>query len=476
MAWCGPHMTVVMVRGEDERCETVYFGKDRFCFRSSHMSFVRTPTPLLFCRQPVHAVQVAFGEKHMAVVTGCKQLFMAGSNAFGQLGRGHTWACDSYFPLVRAPGSDGQVQSAACGSSHTLVVLESGGESIVMGCGKNCSGQLAAVYFPPDKYKTCYTTWTDMDLTALRAQQSTSGPVRVAAGARHSVISVGDAVATVGKVANAGSVSANPLSSDTACRWKVHTDVPWRGTAIKHLVSGLDHVLLGVATGNRLHVYGWGTNDCCQLGYPAFESTEFVVETPSRLWFDCPEQPSNTFPSMLAAGAGSSMVMVGGEVWCMWSPSESAKDLHVAAFRKMERSHFNGLAIAFISIGATQDCFATTCGKLFMSGFQEDDDVEGDNGIPTSFRKLRHGVKGLCEPDSLTVPTIVPSQLLLDKPVHVSMPSTHKVAFLMGTHKRLGGQSKHGKKAGRCLLLHVDQLVLQMILNIAETIAQPVLV
>jgi hypothetical protein len=46
----------------------------------------------------------------------------------------------------------------------------------------------------------------------------------------------------------------------------------------------------------------------------------------------------------------------------------------------------------------------------------------------------------------------------------------------MGTHKRLGGQSKHGKQAESCLLLHVDQLVLQMILNIAEAIAQPVLV
>lgn len=468
-------MTVAMVRGEDGRCETVYFGKDRFYLGPSHMFFVRTPRPLLQCRQPVHAVQVAFGEKHMAVVTGCKQLFMAGSNEYGQLGRGTPQASDSYFALFRAsifsPAEvDRPVQSAACGSSHTLVVLESGGESKVIGCGKNYSGQIAAL---PDIYKTCYTTWTEMDLTSLKAQQSTSGPVRVAAGARHSVISVGDAVATVGVVANAGSVSADPLSSDTAGRWKVHTDVPWRGTAIKHLVSGLDHVLLAVATGNRLHVYGWGTNDCCQLGYPAFESTEFVVETPSRLWFDCPEQPSNTFPSMLAAGAGSSMVMVGGEVWCMWSPSESAKDLHVAAYKKMNQSTFNGLAVAFISIGDTQDCFATTCGKLFMSGFQEDGVSDDDNGIPTSFRQFRHGVKGICEPDSLTEPTLVPPQLLLDKLIHVSMPSTHKLAFLMGTHKRLGmcGQKKHG-----CLLLHMDQLVLQMILDIAETIAQPVLV
>ena len=137
MAWCGPNTTVVMVRGEDERYETVYFGKDRFCLVSSDMSFVRTPTPLLFCLQPVHAVQVAFGENHMAVVTGCKQLFMAGSNAFGQLGRGHTWASDSYFTLFRASIDptqvDGQVQSAACGSSHTLVVLESGGESCCRG-------------------------------------------------------------------------------------------------------------------------------------------------------------------------------------------------------------------------------------------------------------------------------------------------------------------------------------------------------
>lgn len=217
MAWCGPHMTVAMVRGEDGHCDTVYFSKDRFVLGPLHMSFVHTPRPVLQCRQPVHTVQVNFGESHMAVVTGCKQLFMAGSQGYGQLCCGTPSADDSHYALFRAQ-VDRAVQSAVCGSCHTLVVLESSGESKVWGCGKNYSGQLSPL-------NNCYTTRTEIDLTPLKAEQLTPGAVRVAAGSRHSVFAVGDAVGTMGKVANASRTS-NPLSSASPGSWKIHTDVP----------------------------------------------------------------------------------------------------------------------------------------------------------------------------------------------------------------------------------------------------------
>ena len=457
MAWCGKNITVLLVRNNDGEQVLLYFGKNRRGYgqlTTMQMPVLRTPLPLLTSSGRVNAVQVAFGESHVAVLTACKRLYMAGSNSYGQIGRGpkRRWNMASKDRLEFYNSQPhGMVESVACGHHHTLVVVGSGADATVWGCGANHEQQLQG-------RARLYALWRQLDIGAVKALQTTPGTVRVAAGWKHSVVAVGDAVATMGVGAQlGGDLPLNTTGSGVdyhvvAGAWKMYAELPWQGTPIKHMVSGSEHVLVACVMHRRLQVYGWGDNTFGQLWHHQGTMANNTITMPRELPFDCPEQNSNTFSSMLAAyGNTSTKIMVGGHVWAHNDTTENSM------YEQIDQTLFAGLHINFVSVGDQHVAYVSACGKLFMQGKHHNDT---DNGIPTAWRVLKCRIAGICEKVALAKPTLLPAVLMHGLPVYTSLPLAHKIAFLMPSVSRL-------RRAG-CVIDLVEPMILKMILDFAE--------
>jgi hypothetical protein len=495
MAWCGPDLTVVSV-GPDAEGDSrlMCMGTTSSVFtcelnEAGRQEQLRTPVLMRHFGGAFSAVQVAFGDKHLAIVTACQKLFMGGSNMHGQIARdSRIMSCPGGPYKLRESQPRGLVESVACGAVHTLAVTVAGSVASVWGCGSNLELQLRN----NRNDDRCYNFWMELDISKLRAAQTTPGAVRVAAGRDFSVVAVGDAVGAIGSGAPGARRAAGAGgSAGAAGGFVAAAALPWRGTAIKHLVAGDHHVMMACASERRLHVYGWGANDVRQLGFSALVNK---VDTPTEIPFGCPQQEADTFPSMLSTFRGNSLIVAGGTVWSMGSheadefwPSREVPhfwDEEGHYSRQLDPQLFDGLPIAYAGAGPMHTVFVTACGELFMRGSQS---AGPDNGIPTRVRHLKRGVKGLCDTNPLWKPARVPSELFGGLPVRLwGLPPMYKLAFLMGTHDRLGWHdaklaSGSCKRKGRtpgvpvpCGVSALDPMLLKMIIDFADALAPSV--
>jgi hypothetical protein len=90
-----------------------------------------------------------------------------------------------------------------------------------------------------------------------------------------------------------------------------------------------------------------------------------------------------------------------------------------------------------------------------------------DNGIPTAVRRMRGELKGVCDQSHLWQPRPLPLALfgVLSLPPWV-LPAASRLAFLMGTHARLGRSA---------LVSRIDTLVLRLVLELADVLPPPAL-
>lgn len=471
MAWCGRDITFVRVGPALEHLDAK--GPRLLCFGQlspgydtevpesvKKKRFVCTPEamgrPVLIPRSS-HAplgmrglgfsqdvVQVAFGCEHWALLTAGTALFTAGENSFGQLGRGSCRmpANGRTMPLAVVFWSG--VQSVACGSHHTLVVYHSQlyGARQVWGCGWNVSHQLSV---SADDVKTVFFPLDISKLTGTRDGVIPAGSVaRIAAGASFSVFSVDDMLGIIGE--GAPRQPGRPVVAGL----RIAEGSAWRGLPIKHLVAGCQHILFACVDQKRLRVWGWGPNTCRQLGFPDASS---LFDEPAEIVYDCPQQASDTFSSMLAAAAKSSVIMVNGEVWGMgghesdiFEPTDEEPHFYFSSVmhvRKIEQAHFENKPIAYVGTGPRHAAFVTTCGQLFVRGYCSFGSAKlkprpRNNSLPTAFRRTKRSVVGVCKQYSIAHPLLVPRELLHNEECGVVRQSlARKLAFLMGTHARL---------------------------------------
>jgi len=471
MAWCASDAAVVLAAPDALLC----LGRNHTGFAfDPRARQLRTPRPLGGLGG-LAVAHVALGKEHIAVLTACHRLLTAGFNGHGQLGRppsSTTGVCGLRRVETEFAGTGALARAVACGAAHTLLVLEApagaaeAGVFSVWGCGSNYEHQLAAA-------APVYPAFTEIDLGELRAAGPATGPSgavpRVAAGDQFSVVMLGDFVALAGGgrdlIAQLAAAPAPPAPA--AHRLRVPAEQPFRGRAVRHLVAGPRHVLVGCVAraapaAHALEVFGWGRNDMHQLGLPP---TVQVADAPVRLPFDCPPQPRADFPSMLAAASGSSIVVVAGRVWHMGethADTESYWDAATQKYTCMPPALFDGLDVAFAAAGRCHAAFVTTCGKVYMQGSLA---TFNNNGIPTAVRRMRGELKGVCEQSHLWQPRALPLALfgVPGLPPWV-LPAESRLAFLMGTHARLGRSA---------LLSRIDSLVLRLVLELAEALAPP---
>jgi alpha-tubulin suppressor-like RCC1 family protein len=474
MAWCGPSTTVVNVsRGAEGRTSVMCFGKNEgIAGFATHERLLRTPRPLQHPFPHFDAVEVAFGNDHMALVTACGLLFTGGSNCYGQLGLGADSSGGVSCNLSRvglqfadrgpllAP-QPVLVEGVACGDLHTLAVIRSGGLSTVWGCGNNYHNQLAT------EQQFFYKEFTEVDISRLQRFQSRPGRVRVAAGYRFSVVATGDVVGTAGEDHVRLGLGAQTYRTEL----NVLGVQPCFGRDIKHLVAGAQHTLVACVNAGRFELYGWGSNVYWQLGHPLRDS---AIEEPTAIDFDFGQHPTDAFSSMLAAGEHRSLVMVDGRVWSMGMKSKFCCE---RTLTPMDQTAFGGAKIASVSTGRLHSSFVTAGGDLFMYGSQS----EGNNCIPTETRMIKSGVRGICKCHFLSEPTSVPLELFGDRPIGTwFLPPLYKLAVAMGTHRRLGWSAgrrdaatgKHAQECAACVFFDLDSLLIKTILQAVDSLME----
>jgi hypothetical protein len=124
---------------------------------------------------------------HLAIVTACQKLFMGVSNMHGQIAPdSRIMSCAGAPYTLRESQPRGLVESVVCGAVHTLAVTVAGLVASVWGCVSNLELQLRN----NRNDDRCYNFWTELDISKLRAAQTTPGAVRVAAGRDFSVVAV----------------------------------------------------------------------------------------------------------------------------------------------------------------------------------------------------------------------------------------------------------------------------------------------
>lgn len=496
MAWCGPDFTIVRA-GPVSNSTLMCFGKAKlgYCTElpaaEQQKECLRTPQaiPRPGFEWRRDAVQVAFGANHWAVVSAGGGLFTAGDNSWGQLGRG-SYADKCIQPLQNVFWS--RVSSVACGEKHTLIVYTSltmGGQQ-VWGCGSNLQHQLSVESWPSKSEffslnisKMTRAAGCDVPESAGSACQPGS-ILRIAAGSQFSVVSVNDVVGMI------GTGYPRPSTSEPGPRYvefripaESAAALPWHGSPIKHLVAGIQHVLIGCVCDKRLRVWGWGSNHFRQLGFRGWGR---VFVEPTEIVYACPQQPSDAFPSMLAASDSSSMIMVNGQVWAMGqhecenfepTPSDStffySTVMHVKA---IDPQFFDNLPIAYVGTGPRHAAFVTTCGRVYVRGFcswrGEHQPVPPCNSLPTRIRRTKRGVVGVCEKRPLAHPRLMPSELFGGLACGlVCEPLARKLAFLMGSHARLRVKDGAARGGGAGFdMASLDSLLLKLILDVCDAL------
>ena len=121
----------VLLVTDDDR--VLAFGANRYgCLGLGHNQEVSEPQVIdELCFKQV--VDIAYGYKHVVVLTGQGDIYSWGNNSFGQLGNGTT--IENFRPHL----SGKRIQKICCGANYTLVLSQSGE---VFAWGRNNYGQI----------------------------------------------------------------------------------------------------------------------------------------------------------------------------------------------------------------------------------------------------------------------------------------------------------------------------------------------
>lgn len=245
--------------------------------------------PIRLDHAPPNIVQIACGIQHSAIVTRLGDLWMCGSNEYGQLARARTTkAMGAWGPTktLTAP-----VKEVVCGEGHTLVLL---GNGEVYAAGDNRFGQLGQSHFNE------LTGWIRVNL---------SEPVqRVYCGARHNIVLTRKGLWAFGD----NEVGQLGLSNDQNDREATPTLIPGLPEGIRLVSCGVRYTIITF----RDSAWGWGSNTRTQL---FIDPGDDVAHLPTSLLGDEKMRVSD-----LACGdAHSILVLRGGKLIFSGANSDS---------------------------------------------------------------------------------------------------------------------------------------------------------
>ncbi|MDP1579159.1 MAG: choice-of-anchor D domain-containing protein [Candidatus Didemnitutus sp.] len=214
------------------------------------------PEPLAF--SPAHSgrtlLALAPGGYHALAVASDGTLSSWGSNAYGQLGIGHT-APRSAAGLVTSAGTPlagRMVIAAAAGDSHSVALCADG---TLVTWGRNHSGQLG----------DCTTTDRALPVAVTTAGTplATRQVVAVAAGAFHCVVLCSDGTLVAWGQNNAGQVGDGTTTQRTLPVLVTTAGTPLAGRAVVSIAAAGNHNLALCSDGTLV---AWGDNFNGQIG------------------------------------------------------------------------------------------------------------------------------------------------------------------------------------------------------------------
>ena len=197
-----------------------------------------------------HVTLVACGGVHSLAATSANELWVWGSGADGRLGLGEEELDCQTHPRMMDHTWEAELTAAACGASHSLVLLRSG---TVYAWGLGECGQLGL----GGTASRC----TPVVIGALSPVTVTS----IAAGAHHSLATTASGEVYGwgrGSAAQLGMAEAEAVVLLPVCVQAL------KGVRCKVVAAGDSHSLALSATGE---LYSWGSSDDGQLGHGAAE-------------------------------------------------------------------------------------------------------------------------------------------------------------------------------------------------------------
>ena len=241
---------------------------------------------------------VACGGHHTVAVTSDGSVYAWGRNLYGQLGTGDTR--NSSLPLL-IEGLP-PVVAVSAGAHHALALTEDGA---VYAWGRNTEFQIGN--FESESI-------LDLDGTTLGTRVLTpvlvcpSGAVAIAAGGDFSMY-----LTRSGHVMAFGDNRSGQLGDGTRISHAKPALVEEIGDVVA-IAAGADHALAVVATklvegGFSRNVYGWGSDSAGQLGQGRMPSSDAFALHPVRIDLTGDTDPVNDQASLIAAGAGVSIIV-----------------------------------------------------------------------------------------------------------------------------------------------------------------------
>ncbi|GIL93359.1 hypothetical protein Vretifemale_20765 [Volvox reticuliferus] len=208
---------------------------------------ISTPTQLEALKDK-DVVGLAGGAFHVAFVTADGELFTAGCNDNGQLGRRTSGGSSSARPTHVTALESYNVVAAGCGATHTMVLTNQGG---VLGWGGNEFGQTGCGSEGPDQHHP-------RPIKGLGDQRV----VRLAVGANHALLLTGS-----GSVFAVGQGSFGALGQGEGLLENRSTLVPvlpLMPLGVVQVAAGENHSAALTADGR---LYTWGRGKYGQLGH-----------------------------------------------------------------------------------------------------------------------------------------------------------------------------------------------------------------
>lgn len=253
--------------------------------------------------------RIAAGAEHALALTATGALYSGGSNQFGQLGRATNSGSElpNRLEQVALPGVDGPPVQAAGGEEQSLVLTSTGR---LYSFGGNRFGQLGRAANAGSE--------TPNPIPAPVALPGASGPVvQVAAGARHSLAltstgqlySFGDnEFGQLGRAANAETTTPNPTPAQV--------EIPGLDGTVVAIAAGGEHSLALSSSGQ---IFAFGLNSEGQLGSFVNSGSERANATPARVALP----GAGARPVAIAAGALHSLVVTAaGSLYAFGSNAE----------------------------------------------------------------------------------------------------------------------------------------------------------
>ena len=369
--------------------------------------------------------QVAAGGYHTGIVTEAGDLLMCGAGENGRLGLGDEDNRATPTLVGRAEFDGEAVLMVACGWAHTVVATEGG---VVYTFGYGQYGQLGHT--------------DEKDQLAPRqvpaAGFNDERIMMVAAGELHTVaLSEAGNVFTCG-IGFIGQLGHNDKEDKLA---PLHVDPKWfalkagssgKGEKVVFVAAGGGHTV-AVTAGGRLYTWGNGSNG--QLGHG--DTDDRLVPTVVGA-----ETLGGSAVVMAACGSFHTLVVTeDGALWVCGGGDYGQLGLNNKAdrhsFERVGAEAFGGARVVAAAAGEENSAAVTEDGALWTWG----------NG---AYGRLGHNdLKHRWVPTRVAAASLHGTRIGRCRP----LPTTHALAFAMGTHGRLGAASPLAALAGEPGLL-----------------------